>query len=184
MARVGFSSNRHTEQFGGDAALQDPGASTTWPNIDGGAFVVGTAGSGKSEIFLILPRYQLSASGLYQFAYGINVAASLNLREGYGMPFFEPVESADPLLPEKRVLLVDPRESRLPAVSLLDLRGEKSFTFGSRQLALSLDLFNVFNSATVLGRQYDVTTTGTTGFNQPLEIMNPRLLRFGVRFQF
>jgi hypothetical protein len=184
MARIGFSSNRHTEQFAGDAALQDPGASTTWPNIDGGAYVTGTAGSGKSEIFLILPRYQVSASGLYQFAYGINVAASLNMREGYGMPFFEPVESADPLLPEKRVLLVDPRESRLPAVTLLDLRGEKSFTFGGRELALSLDLFNAFNSATVLGRQYDVTTTGTTGFNQPLEIMNPRLLRFGVRFQF
>jgi hypothetical protein len=184
MARVGFSSNRHTENFGSDAALQDPGTSTTWPNIDGGAFVTGTSGSGKSEIFLVLPRYQLSASGLYQFNYGINVAASLNVREGYGMPFFEPVESADPLLPEKRVLLVDPRESRLPAVSVLDLRGEKSFMFGSRELALSLDLFNVFNSATVLGRQYDVTTTGTTGFNQPLEIMNPRLLRFGVRFQF
>ena len=29
------------------------------------------------------------------------------------MPYFEPVESADPLLPEKRVLLVDPRDSRL-----------------------------------------------------------------------
>ena len=184
MARVGFSSSRHTENFGSDAALQDPGASTTWPNIDGGAFVTATSGSGKSEIFLILPRYQLSASGLYQFDYGINVAASLNAREGYGMPFFHPVESADPLLPEKRVLLVDPRESRLPAVTVLDLRGEKSFMFGGRELAVSLDLFNVFNSATVLGRQYDVTTTGTTGFNQPLEILNPRLLRFGVRFNF
>ena len=184
MARVGFSSNRHTENFDGDAALQDPGPSTTWPNINGGAYVTATSGSGKSEIFLILPRYQLSASGLYQFNYGINVAASLNAREGYGMPFYHPVESADPLLPEKRVLLVDPRESRLPAVTVLDLRGEKSFTFGSRELAVSLDLFNVFNSSTVLGRQYDVTTTGTTGFNQPLEILNPRLLRLGVRFQF
>jgi hypothetical protein len=184
MARVGFSSNRHTESFGSDAALQDPGASNTWPNIDGGAYVTGTAGSGKSEIFLILPRYQISASGLYQFNYGINIAATLNAREGYGMPFFEPVESADPLLPEKRVLLVDPQESRLPGVAVFDLRGEKSFTFGRRELALSLDLFNVLNSGTVLGRQYDVTTTGTTGFNQPLEIMNPRLIRFGVRVQF
>jgi Carboxypeptidase regulatory-like domain/TonB-dependent Receptor Plug Domain len=184
MARVGFSSSRHTEDFGSDAALQDPGTSTTWPNINGGAYVTGTSGSGKSEIFLVLPRYQLSASGLYQFNYGINVAATLNTREGYGMPFFEPVESADPLLPEKRVLLVDPRESRLPAVTVLDLRGEKSFTFGGRELALSLDMFNVFNSSTVLGRQYDVTTTGTTGYNQPLEIVNPRLLRVGVRFQF
>jgi hypothetical protein len=184
MARVGFSSNRHTEHFTGPGGIQDPGPSTTWSNIDGGAFVTGTAGSGKSEIYLILPRYQLSASGMYQMAYGINVAGSLVAREGYGMPFFEPVDSADPLLPEKRVLLVDPRESRLPGVATLDLRGEKSFTFSGRELALSLDLFNVFNSSTVLGRQYDVTTTGNTGYNQPLEIMNPRLLRFGVRFQF
>ena len=141
-------------------------------------------GSGKSEIYLILPRYQLTAAGLYELPYGINIAGNLIAREGFGMPFFEPVESADPLLPEKRVLLVDPKESRLPGVTTLDLRGEKTFTFGARQLVLSLDLFNVFNSGTVLGRQYDVTATGNTGYNQPLEIMNPRLLRFGVRVQF
>lgn len=184
MARVGFSTNRHTEHFDGDGGLQDPGQSTTWPNIDGGAFVTGTSGSGKSEIYLILPRYQVSASGMYQLPYGVNLAGSVVAREGYGMPFFEPVESADPVLPEKRVLLVDPRESRLPGVATLDLRAEKSFTFGGRELALSMDLFNVFNSATVLGRQYDVTASGRTGYNQPLEIMNPRLVRLGVRFQF
>jgi hypothetical protein len=184
MARVGFSSNRHTEHFDGTAGIQDPGASLTWNNINGGAFVTGTAGSGKSEIYLILPRYQITASGMYQFPYGINVAGNLVAREGYGMPFFEPVESADPLLPEKRVLLVDPRDSRLPGVTQFDLRGEKAFVFSGRTLALSLDLFNVFNSSTVLGRQYDVTATGNTGFDQPLEIMNPRLLRLGVRFQF
>jgi hypothetical protein len=184
MARVGFSTNRHTEHFAGDGAQQDPGRSTTWRNIDGGAFVTGTSGSGKSEIYLILPRYQVSASGMYQLPYGVNLAGSVVAREGYGMPFFEPVESADPVLPEKRVLLVDPRDYRLPGVATLDLRAEKSFMFGGRELALSLDLFNVFNSATVLGRQYDVTASGTTGYNQPLEIMNPRLVRFGVRFQF
>ena len=184
MARVGFSTNQHTEHFGSDAALQDPGTSTTWPNIEGGAFVTGTSGSGKSEIYLILPRYQVTASGLYEVGWGVNVAGNLVAREGYGMPFFEPVESAAPILPEKRVLLVDPRGSRLPGVTSLDLRAEKSLAFSSRQLVLTLDLFNVFNSATVLGRQYDVTATGNTGYNQPLEIMNPRLLRFGVRFQF
>ena len=165
-------------------ALQDPGQSTTWPNIEGGAFVTATTGSGKSEIYLILPRYQITASGLYQFPWGINAAANLVAREGYGMPFFEPVESADPVLPEKRVLLVDPETSRLPAATSLDLRGEKSFMFGSRELVLTADLFNAFNVSTVLGRQYDVTVSGNTGYNQPIEIMNPRLLRFGVRFQF
>jgi hypothetical protein len=184
MGRFGFSSNRHTESFGSDAARQDPGPSTTWPNIDGGAFVTATTGSGKSEIYMILPRYQVTASGLYQFPWGINAAANLVAREGYGMPFFEPVESADPVLPEKRVLLVDPEKSRLPGVTSLDLRGEKSFTFGNRELVLTADLFNAFNASTVLGRQYDVTAAGNTGYNQPIEIMNPRLLRFGVRFQF
>ena len=184
MARIGFSTNRHTEHFNGDAGVFDPGPTVAWPNIEGGAFLTATSGSGKSEVYLILPRYQINASGLYQFAYGINVAASLTARDGYGMPFFETVDSADPLQPEKRVLLVDPRDSRLPGVATLDLRGEKTFAFGNRQLALSLDLFNALNSSTVLGRQYDVTATGNTGFNQPLEIMNPRLLRFGVRFRF
>jgi hypothetical protein len=184
MARVNFATNSHTETFGSDEAIHDPGASVAWPNIDGGAYVTGTAGSGKSEIYLILPKYQMSAQGLYQFAYGINVAGSLNLRQGYGMPFFEPVESADPALPEKRVLLVDPEEQRLPTVALFDLRAEKGFTFGNRELTVSADIFNLFNSSTVLGRQYDITATGNTGFNQPLEIMNPRLLRFGVRFAF
>ncbi len=184
MARIGFSTNNHTEHFTGPNGVIDPGASTTYPNIEGGAFVTGTSGSGKSEIYLIVPRYQLNASGLYQFKYGINVAASLVSREGFGMPFFEPVSSADPVLPEKRVLLVDPRDSRLDSATTLDLRGEKAFTFGNRELSLTLDLFNVFNSSTVLGRQYDVTATGDTGYNQPLEIMNPRLLRFGARFTF
>lgn len=184
MARVGFSTSSNTEHFDGPGAIQDPGASTTWPNINGGSFMTATTGSGKSEIYLLLPRYQIAGSGLYQFGHGINVAGNLVTREGYGMPYFEPVASADPILPEKRVLLVDPSENRLPMVTSFDLRAEKAFVFSGRELALSMDVFNVFNASTTLGRQYDVTATGNTGFNQPLEIMNPRLLRFGVRFQF
>jgi Carboxypeptidase regulatory-like domain/TonB-dependent Receptor Plug Domain len=184
MARVGFSTNQHTEHFDTDAAIQDPGQSTTWPNIDGGAFLTPTTGSGKSEIYLILPRYQFTSSGMYQLPYGINIAGTVVAREGYGKPYFEPVESADPLLPEKRVLLVDPADNRLSGVAVFDARAEKAFSFGGRELTVSMDLFNLFNAGTVLGRQYDVTATGTTGFDQPLEIMNPRLIRFGVRFQF
>jgi hypothetical protein len=184
MGRVGFSTNSHTEHFDGPAAIHDPGASATWPNIDGGAYVKPTTGSGKSEIYMVLPRYQFTASGMYQFAYGINVAASLISRQGYGKPYFEPVDTADPALPEKRVLLVDPDEERLDSATTFDIRAEKAFTFGRGTLAATMDIFNLFNSSTVLGRQYDVTATGTTGYDQPLEIMNPRLIRFGVRWQF
>jgi hypothetical protein len=185
MGRVAFSTNSHREYFDDPAlAVQDPTPTTTWPNIDGGEYVTQTSGSGKSEIYLLLPRYQVTASGLYQFPLGINVGGNLVARQGYGQPFFATVESADPSLPEKRVLLVDPDDERLPGVVTFDLRVEKSFGFRDRQLALTLDLFNATNASTVLGRQYDVTAAGTTGFNQPLEIMNPRLIRLGVRFHF
>jgi hypothetical protein len=36
----------------------------------------------------------------------------------------------------------------------------------------------------VLGKQFDLRRTGPTGFNQVLEIMNPRILRLGVRLNF
>ena len=46
------------------------------------------------------------------------------------------------------------------------------------------DVFNVLNSGTVLGNQYDSRLTGPTGFGQVLEIMNPRIARLGARFFF
>jgi hypothetical protein len=185
MGRVGFSTNSHREYFDDPAlAVQDPTPSTTWPNIDGGAYLTPTFGSGKSEIYLLLPRYQITAAGLYQLPYGVNLAANLVAREGFGQPFFATVESTDPSLPEKRVLLVDPDEERLSGVASLDFRVEKSFTMRGTHLALSLDLFNLMNASTVLGRQYDTTATGATGYNQVLEIMNPRLMRLGARFSF
>lgn len=185
MARVGFSTNTHREYFDDpDASIQDPTSTTIFPNIDGGQVLTPTFGSGKSEIYLLLPRYQVTATGLYQLPYGINLAGNLVARQGFGMPFFETVESSDASAPEKRVLLVDPDDSRLPGVVSLDVRIGKSFAIRGRELAFDLDLFNLMNRSTVLGRQYDVTATGSTGFNQVLEIMNPRLVRLGVRFLF
>jgi hypothetical protein len=54
----------------------------------------------------------------------------------------------------------------------------------SAKINFDLDIFNVTNSATVLGRQYDLRRTGPTGFDQILEVMNPRIFRLGARFNF
>jgi hypothetical protein len=185
MARVGFSTSTHREYLDDPSvAIQDPTSTTIFPNIDGGVVVTPTSASGKSEIYMLTPRYQINASGLYQLPYGINLAGNLVARDGFGQPYFATAESSDAASPEKRVLLVDPDESRLPGVVSLDVRVGKTFTIRDTDLAFDLDLFNVLNKATVLGRQYDVTATGSTGFNQALEIMNPRLVRLGVRFRF
>ena len=73
---------------------------------------------------------------------------------------------------------------RLPSVTSLDGRVEKKFMFGFAKLALDFDVFNVLNSGTVLGQQYDARLTGPTGFGSTLEIMNPRIVRLGARFSF
>jgi hypothetical protein len=185
MARLGFSTSSHREYFDdASLAVQDPTSTTIFPNIDGLSIVTPSFGSGKSEVYLLAPRYQINASGLYQLPYGVNAAANLVARDGFGQPYFATVESSDPSAPEKRVLLTDPEDTRLPGVVSLDIRFGKTFNIRNSELALDVDVFNVLNKSTVLGRQYDVTATGSTGFNQPLEIMNPRLLRLGVRYRF
>jgi hypothetical protein len=106
-------------------------------------------------------------------------------RQGYAEPFFQSdVATGDPL-GRKTVLIVQHADDfRLPAVATIDVRLGKTFTFGFAKIAADFDIFNLFNSATVLARQYDVRLTGPTGFGQTLEVMNPRIARIGVRFTF
>jgi len=92
----------------------------------------------------------------------------------------------DPLIAKKNVLLVSNIDDfRLPTVASFDARVEKVFAFGRTNVALDLDVFNLFNAGTVLRRQYDASTgTGPTGFDAVLEIMNPRIARIGAWFTF
>jgi hypothetical protein len=82
------------------------------------------------------------------------------------------------------VLIPTADGTRLPAVTDIDLRVEKMFKFGKSNAALDLDLFNALNEGTTLGIQYDARKTGATGYNNTLEIMQPRIARLGVRFFF
>jgi hypothetical protein len=186
MARFGFSTNSHKEYFDGASALEDPTPAPATPNIDGGSVVTQTGGSGKSNIFMVLPQYQVIANGLYQAKWGINFGANWLYRQGYAIPYFRSrVPTGDVLLNNKSVLAVsNVTDFRLPAVSSLDARAEKAFKFRNVNLMLDLDVFNITNASTTLGKQYDMRATGATGFDQVLEIMNPRILRLGARINF
>ncbi|HEX9365409.1 MAG TPA: TonB-dependent receptor, partial [Vicinamibacterales bacterium] len=158
MARFGFSTNSHREYFNGPDALDDPTPSPTSPSINGGLVVTRTGGSGKSNIYLVLPQYQFIANGMYQGPWGVNFGANWLLRQGYAEPYFRSrVATGDPLGSSKSVLVVnDVAKFRLPAVSSLDVRLEKAIKIQRATVALDLDVFNVGNVATVLGRTYDL----------------------------
>jgi len=183
MARFGFSTNDHREYFDSLQAITDPTAGPTNPNKDGGTVVRQSGGSGKSGIYQVLPKYQFIATGLYQAGWGINLAANMVTRQGFAVPYNRTrVPTADPLAATKTVLLVgEVDEQRLPTVTSLDFRVGKEVAIRRARINVDLDIFNILNQSTVLGREYDFRLTT---FNNVREIMNPRVLRLGLRFGF
>ena len=72
-------------------------------------------------------------------------------------------------------------EYRLPNVHSLDARVGKVIKINHATINLDIDAFNLLNVGTILGREYDHGQgTGTN----VLEIMNPRIVRFGLRLGF
>jgi hypothetical protein len=62
----------------------------------------------------------------------------------------------------------------------LDLRVQKSLTLGGARIQPKLDLYNVFNNATVLL----TTSTFPAGFLRPTQILGGRLVKFAVQVDF
>ena len=193
MMRLGFSTNDHREYFDGADAKGDPTPTIVsatsvvpGPQKDGGLVMVTTSGSGKSAIYMVLPKYQFIATGAYQAKWDINLGVNYVMRQGYASPYYQTraTGTADVLNPNgKSLLLVDDvGANRLDTVHSIDFRINKAFRFQNRYaLNFDVDIFNVGNVATELGRIFD---RRLTTFNQVREIMNPRIIRLGVRLGF
>jgi hypothetical protein len=184
MGRFGFSWNNEREYFDDPAkSIIDPTSTTGDPHINGGTVTRATSGSGKSQIYLTAPKYQFTANGYFQGPWGVNVGGNLLVRQGFSQLYYaNDVATNDAVHSSKDVLLIrDAGRYRLPTLTSLDVRLEKEVTFGRSRVAFDFDVFNLMNSGTVLGRQYDVQASN---FNAITEIMNPRIARFGVRVGF
>ena len=188
MARIAYSYNDHREYFTNRAtALVDPTPTPLSPNRDGGLVITDTSDSGKTDIYLVSPKFQFIANGLYQGPFGINIAASLLVRQGYGQLYYEEIEAHPRDTSALKDVLLVPAvgDNRLPAIKSFDVRIGKEFRIDDLTLNVDLDWFNILNVGTPLVRQYDVgTAEGPTGPGRTLEIMNPSLLRLGFRLGF
>jgi hypothetical protein len=192
MARAGFSTNAHREYFNGAEAHADPtptlpqaAAPLNGPNKDGGLVVTQTSGSGKGNIYLVLPKYQFILTGAYQAKWDINLGLNWVMRQGYALPYYrsQTPGSSDTLNGSgKNVLIVDDVENfRLPTVNSVDFRINKLIRYQRFNFNVDFDLFNLFNASTFLAKQLDFRLGG---FDQAREIMNPRIARIGVRVSF
>ncbi len=157
-----------TGHYGGpNAGYQDP---TDIAQLDGAQS--GTANArwiGKLTGLYVLPWQDIGISGF------------LNMRDGY--PFNRVIQSPNRRggLGRADVDIDRWGDVRYDDFYQVDVRVEKQFPIGRSKWALSFDLFNALNAATVLDRQerQNVTTA-----NNVQEILAPRVARVGLRLSF
>jgi len=77
---------------------------------------------------------------------------------------------------------------RAPARHIVNLRGEKKFGIGgSKKLSLALDAFNAFNSNVAWGGGSNgsgITDASGRTYGYVVGIVTPRVLRFGITYEF
>ena len=152
--------------------------------FQGGMVAPESGGSGVRNIY-VNSRWQLKLSGLYQFPLGINFSGVFSAREGYVMPtnvrVYMPGIGYGELYgnPDGGGKFGD---QRLPVFWMMNFRLEKVFQVSeTSSVTLSGDAFNVTNSSHALKRELRITADD---FGQDLRILNPRVFRIGVRFNF
>jgi hypothetical protein len=184
MARLAWSTNDHREYFDGPNAQGDPTPTPANPNIDGGFVITQSTNSGKTGIYLALPKYQFITTMAYEMPFNVMVGMNYLFRQGYSSPYYrsQVAGSSDDLSGSKSVLLVDDVSARrLPNVHSFDGRVSYAIRFNRANVHIDWDVFNVFNMATPLQKVLDVRVTT---FNQVREVMNPRIMRLGARITF
>ena len=116
----------------------------------------------------VLP-YEIGFSGSWKVQSGFNYGRTISVSM--------PVEG-------NRTIRVEPiTNHRYPSVAILDLRLDKSFDMGKfGKFSPMLDVFNLLNSG--VPTTVRTTNTATAPFQEVTATLNPRVIRFGVRYNF
>jgi hypothetical protein len=153
-------------------------------------------GSGKVSM-QVFSAWLVKLSGLYQLPLDFNVSFTFNARQGHPIPRgFSLVDESSPNPASQSVWVYTEKfgTDRLPTFWNLNFRIEKIVRAGDfGRIYLMVDIFNVFNND-MMNRRYDYNygtyyVDSQFVWNDPYyglanEVLNPRIFRFGVRFQF
>jgi len=158
---------------------------TNDPFYDGGVLAPQSGGSGITNVFVNAP-WMAKLTGLYQLPYGINISGAFIARSGYVVPPFNQIYRDNVgwtnMYANAKGSVGKFGDTRLPDFFELNARVEKMFNISdTASVTVSADAFNAFNANTTLSMQARLTSTV---YGRTLRIINPRVFRFGVRFNF
>jgi hypothetical protein len=124
-------------------------------------------------------QWNYKISGRYVFPYEIGLSGSWRVQSGYQWGRTTSVNF--PGDGQQNIRVEPVTANRAPNVAILDFRIDKSFTFGRfGKFTGMVDIFNAVNSGVVTNFR---TTTGAT-FKEVIALLDPRIVRFGVRYDF
>ncbi|HEX8030739.1 MAG TPA: carboxypeptidase regulatory-like domain-containing protein [Vicinamibacterales bacterium] len=137
--------------------------------------------NGRDSSGLNGTRWLLKMSGMYGLPWQMSVSAFFNAREGqqFNPVFRSPNRTGS--LGTVDALLAPQGSEHYPTFRQFDLSWSKFVNFGGKRITFNVDTFNLFNAATVLGRQ---TRQDQSQANYVTSILAPRVVRFGAKFNF
>jgi hypothetical protein len=180
QADVSYAYNNAVDTWDSPASYEDPTCRTTL--CPGEMFYAPESGGSGLENVFNGPKWLVKMSGRYTTPlWDIDIAGAYMLRQGNPFPQGILTPNRANQGGQTTVLLERVGEVRLDNFQNADLRIGKSFNFGRARLSPSLDIFNIGNTNTVLGRRRNQAAANA---NQISTIMAPRIVRFGVRVQW
>jgi hypothetical protein len=118
--------------------------------------------------------------GRYVLPYEVGVSGSWKVQSG--RQWGRSISFGFPGDGTQSVRVEEVTANRAPSVSILDFRADKSFSFGRfGKVTGMVDVFNALNNGTVINFS---TVTSATTFKRVIGILDPRVVRFGVRYEF
>jgi hypothetical protein len=177
-----------------DAKISNP--TNNWAE-DGTVYAYNIGGSSGKLSQPVFSRWLIKAQGLYQLPADFNISFSFNAREGHLIDYWMEMSDSNWVNSYSNstdVRLEEFGTSRLPTFWNLNLRLEKVLRVGDMgRIYIMVDMFNVFNNNVMNRRRdYDYGTyyvsdqshSPYSRSGEPNEVLNPRVFRLGVRFQF
>jgi hypothetical protein len=166
--------------------------------LDGQPYGNQGGGAGGKTSVQMYARWMAKVSALYQLPLGLDVSGTLIAREGWKIPTYVTLayssnDAWPGLYKSNTIFLQTATKASLPTFYNLTFRIEKKIAIGTGKMYVMADVFNVLNKAIVnraydayLGTYYVDTEESSANPSNLLynEILNPRVWRLGLRFEF
>lgn len=171
-----YSYNSSIEDYDSPASYEDP---TDIVRRNGYQYApsagIGAGGGSKLGGIPINAKWIARINGSYRLPREVNIAAT---RTCVRVTRF----SVPPTLPIARTgHRPSVAAERFPSFAMMDLRIDRLFRIGQLSVLPSLDVFNIFNANTVMGRR---TNQNAANANLVFGILAPRIARVGVMVTF